>query len=122
MATAKRTRPLRRQRRSASGTCGGRSFSPASRRGCATNGSKKDERGLQRISWSASWSRLLGSDFCGVVVGANVRGVLISLAAPFVVAGDRLGLVWGERPTGDRGCRCGTAYACDDEEGPAAEF
>src|ERR1700694_5247677 len=115
-------RPLRRRRRSASGTCGGRSSSPASRRGCATDRWKKEERGLQRISWSASWSRLLGSNFCGVVVAADVRGVLVALAAPLVLACDRLGLPWGERPAGDRGCRCDAADACCDEEVPAAEF
>src|SRR5882762_4938333 len=122
MATAKRTRPRRRRCRSASGTRGGRSFSPASRRDCATDGRKKDERGLQRISWSALWSRLLGSDFCCVVVAADVRGVLISLPATLIVVCQCLGLAWGERPTGDRSCRCGAADACCDEEVPAAEF
>src|SRR3977135_2076201 len=122
MATAKRTRPRRRRCRSASGTRGGLSFSPASRRDCATDGWKKDERRLQRISWSASWSRLLGSDFCGVVVAANVRGVLISLAATLIVACRCLGLVWGERPAGDRGHSRGAADARCDEEVPAAEF
>src|SRR6266849_3822982 len=122
MATAKRRRPRRRRLQSASETCGGQSSSRAFRRDCATNGWTKGERGLQRISWSASWSRLLGSDFCGVVVAADVRGFLISLAAPFIVAGDRLGLSRREHPAGDRGCRCGAADACCDEEVPAAEF
>src|SRR5712691_10161208 len=122
MATAKRRRPPRRRLPSASETCGGRSSSRAFRRGCATDGWTKDERGLQRISWSGSWSRLLGSDFGGVVVAADVRGFLISLAAPLVVAGDRLGLSRRGRPAGDRGCRCSAADACCDEEVPAAEF
>src|SRR2546425_12429709 len=122
MATAKRRRPRRQRLPSASETCGGRSSSRASRRDCATDGWKKDERGLQRISWSASWSRLLGSNFCCVVVAADVRGVLISLPATLIVACRCLGLVWGERPTGDRSCRCGAADACCDEEVPAAEF
>src|SRR5712671_2839678 len=122
MATAKRRRPRRRRLPSASETCGGQSSSRAFRRDCATNGWTKDEQGLQRISWSASWSRLLGSDFCGVVVAADVRRVLISLAAAFVVTCDRLGFFRVERPADHCSRRCGAADPCCDEEGPAAEF
>src|SRR2546422_173449 len=47
---------------------------------------------------------------------------MLPLPAALIVACRCLGLVRGERPAGDRGCRCGAADACCDEEVPAAEF
>src|SRR6266705_2927977 len=51
------------------------------------------------------------SDFCGVVVAADVRGFLIALAAPLVVACGGLGCDRFDRLGGDRGCRCDAAGA-----------
>src|SRR5712692_7419960 len=51
------------------------------------------------------------SDFCGVVVAADVRGFLIALAAFLVVACGGLGCDRFDRLGGDRGCRCGAAGA-----------